>query len=171
MPFEPAAPVARAPRQITGRFVLIAFVAFFGTVALVNGIMMTLAIRTMPGLDARNGYDASQRYNGEIAAMRDQTARGWRADVTLKLAGRAAPVTVELKDASGKVLSGLGLSARLSHPADRKIDHLIDLKETAPGRYSAAFPDVTRGAWDVIIEARRGDERLYTSRNRVFLTE
>lgn len=171
MPFEPAAPVARPPRQITGRFVLITFIAFFGTIALVNGIMMTLAIRTMPGLDVRNGYDASQRYNGEIAAMRDQAARGWIAETTLKLNGAEAAVTIEIRDASGKPVAGLGVSTRLSHPADRKVDHQVVLNESAPGRYAAVFADVTRGAWDLVIDARRGDERVYASRNRVFLSE
>lgn len=171
MPYEPVAPVARVPRPITGRFVLIAFIAFFGTIALVNGIMMTLAYRTMPGLDVRNGYDASQRYNGEIAAMRDQAARGWKADMTLKLTGQTAPVAIELRDASGTAMTGLGLSARLSHPADRKVDQLVDLTETGPGRYEATFQNVNRGTWDVVIEARRGNERLYTTRNRMFLTE
>jgi hypothetical protein len=34
----------REPRPITGRFVLIAFIAFFGVIAAVNGVMMTYAI-------------------------------------------------------------------------------------------------------------------------------
>lgn len=171
MPFEPAAPVERKPRVITGRFVLIAFITFFGTIALVNGIMMTLAYKTMPGLEVRNSYDASQGYNGELAAMREQAARGWKADIVLKLAKGAAPVSVEIKDGSGAAVTGLDLSARLSHPASRQGDLAVDLTETAPGRYAAAFTDVSRGAWDLVIEARRGDVRQYTSRGRVFLTE
>lgn len=171
MPFEPAVPAVRTPRVITGRFVLITFIAFFGTIAIVNGIMMTLALTTMPGLEVRNSYDASQGYNGELAAMREQAARGWRVDVTLKLTNGTAPVSVELKDGSGTAVTGLALSARLSHPASRKGDHAIDLNEVSPGRYIAAIPDVARGAWDLSIEARRGDTRQYTSRSRVFLTE
>lgn len=171
MPYEPQAPVLRAPRKITGRFVLVAFILFFGTIGAVNGVMMTLAFQTMPGLDVRNGYDASQRYNGEISAMRDQATRGWAADVGLILRGTDAPVSVMLADAGGQPVNGLELSARLSHPADRKIDHEIKLVQAPDGSYRGNFANVTRGAWDISVDARRGDTRVYTSRSRVFLTE
>jgi nitrogen fixation protein FixH len=162
---------SKAARPITGRFVLIAFLAFFGTIATVNGVMMALAIRTMPGLDVRNGYDASQRYNGEISAMRDQALRHWQVNVALSLQGTRAPITVTLREDSGRPLEKLRVIARLAHPTDRRIDHEIELKEGAPGHYTAAFDDVTRGGWVVVVEAWQDGSRRYISRNRVFLTE
>ncbi|MFY8154383.1 MAG: FixH family protein, partial [Hyphomicrobiales bacterium] len=88
---SPAGQAPRPPRPLTGRFVLILCVAFFGIVAAVNGVMMTYAITTMPGLDAANGYVASQRLNREFDAMRQQAARGWKADVAVALRNGDAP--------------------------------------------------------------------------------
>ena len=32
----------------------------------------------LPGIEARNGYDVSQRYNAELAAAAEQERRGWK---------------------------------------------------------------------------------------------
>ncbi len=76
-------PAAQSPPQrpfeVSGRMVLFAMVAFFAVVAGVNAVMMTVAIRTMPGVDVKSAYETSQRFNGEIARMQAQTERGWRA--------------------------------------------------------------------------------------------
>jgi nitrogen fixation protein FixH len=168
--------IEKPPRQITGRFVLLAMVGFFGVVAAVNATMMTAAIRTMPGLEVKNSYVASQRYNGDIAAMRAQQSLGWNADARLRLKGADASVTVDITDAASKPVTGLAISARLAHPVDRNADHMASLTETAPGHYAATFPGVQRGAWDMVIENGGKDEEHadtlgFRSRSRVFLTE
>jgi nitrogen fixation protein FixH len=162
---------AALPREITGRFVLVAFLLFFGVIAAVNATMVTLAVRTMPGLAVKNSYDASQVMNAEFDAMRAQSARGWSADATLRLAGGVAPVLVTLAGPKGEAISRLNVIVRLAHPALTRADHVAVLRETSPGTYSGDFPDVQAGGWTFIIEAMRGPDRLYTSRNRIVLKE
>ncbi len=174
MPYEatePGVPPRREPRPITGRFVLIAFVVFFGVIAAVNGVMMTLAIRTMPGLDVKNGYVASQAMNGEFEAMRKQAERGWKADVTVVLQAGQAPVNVRFADRANAPVAGLAVSARLAHPALTRADHSVALIEVRPGHYAAEIPDIQPGGWMLVIEASRSGERVFASRNRVVLTE
>jgi nitrogen fixation protein FixH len=174
MPYEATQPTAvrsREARPITGRFVLITFIAFFGVIAAVNGIMMTLAIRTMPGLEVKNGYVASQAMNGQIDAMRLQAERGWKADVSVRLKDKMAPVSVSLLDRDGRPITGLAVTGRLAHPALTRADHTAALVEARPGVYSAAFTDVTAGGWTLVVEANRGHERVFSSRNRIVLTE
>ncbi len=162
---------AKAVRPITGRFVLFACIGFFGVVATVNAVMMTLAIRTMPGLDVANGYVASQAMNREIAAMRSQTERDWTADIATGLTDKVAPISIVLTDKAGKPVTGLSVKARLAHPALTRADHSGALIERRPGVYAADFPDVQAGAWTLIVEASQSGERVFTSRNRVILTE
>jgi nitrogen fixation protein FixH len=162
---------AREARPITGRFVLITFIAFFGVIAAVNAVMMTLAIRTMPGLDVTNGYVASQAMNSEIAAMRQQAERGWKADVSVVLRNGHASVGTHLKGQHGEPITGLAVTARLAHPALARADHHADLIEISPGSYRAEFSDIQPGAWTIVMEASRRGERVFASRNRVVLKD
>jgi nitrogen fixation protein FixH len=109
---------AKRPFEFKGSHALALFIGFFAIVASVNAVMMTVAIRTMPGLDARNGYDVSQRYNAEIAAADAQNARGWTADARVSLAGGSASITLDLRGASGVSLEQLNPTVTLRHPSD-----------------------------------------------------
>jgi nitrogen fixation protein FixH len=145
---------SESPAPLTGGKVLAMLVGFFVVVALVNALMMTLAIRTMPGLDARNGYDPSQRWNAEIAAARAQRDRGWRQSATVALAEGAAEVVVSLTGPDGGAVSGLDVDIRLAHPATRQLDRQEAAVEIAPGRYRARLPDIRPGQWTLSVTAR-----------------
>ena len=168
---QPVLRPSKAPRPITGRFVLVACIIFFGVIASVNAVMMTIAIRTMPGLDVRNGYVASQAMNGELEAMRQQAQRAWAADVAVGLKDNAATVSISLTDRVGKPVSGLAVSARLAHLALTRGDHQGELIEQRAGFYAAVLPDVDAGGWTLVIEASQNGERVFMSRNRVVLKE
>mgnify|MGYP001439630342 CR=1 FL=1 len=170
MPIE--LPVKGTPPKewtVTGRFVLVSIVLFFLVVAGVNAIMMTLAIRTFPGADARNGYDVSQAYNREIAAARQQAERGWSSDIRLVRVDGSARLSLTLKDRGGVAVSGLAIEAQLAHPSDKRKDHGFDLKEIAPGVYEADEPGLSGGAWDIRLSGTRGGERLYSAHARTIL--
>lgn len=154
---------------ITGRFVFIALATFFLVVAGVNAIMMTLAIKTFPGADARNGYDVSQGYNREIAAARQQAERGWASDVTFTRQGEGARVALSLKDKAGAAVSGLAVAVRVKHPSDRNRDHVVTLRELGPGAYEAAIPTIGDGAWELAFEARSNDERMFVLNSKANL--
>lgn len=164
-------PDARSSFVVTGRFVFWTLVLFFLVVAGVNATMMTMAIRTMPGLAVRNSYDASQLYNGEIALMRAQEERGWKAAARLRLVGEEALVSLDMRDKAGVLIGDLDVSVRLEHPEDRSKDRVVTLVRNSAGLYEGALQPVSRGARDLLIEASRSGERVYVSRNRVFLTE
>jgi nitrogen fixation protein FixH len=161
---------APSPRPLSGRAVLAWLVAFFGVVIGVNVVMMKLAIDTLPGTDVDSAYKASLAYNGEIHAAQDQAARRWSVTGQLERnPDGAAAVNVEARDASDVPLTGLVFSVRLSRPADKRADRVAALSERAPGLYRGHVADVGLGQWDLVIEADRGSERLFLSRNRVIL--
>ena len=155
-------------REITGRTVLFSLIAFFAVVASVNGYMMSVAIRTMPGLDTKSSYEASQTYNAEIVRAQEQEARGWRADVTLGKADDAG-VTVRLTDRSGAPVQGLAMKTKLAHPADRNADVVAEATEVSPGVYAAKFAQAHGGAWDLVLEGREGSREVFRSRSRIKL--
>ena len=133
--------------------------------------MLVLAVRTMPGLDVKNGYVASQAMNGELAAMQEQSVRGWSADASVKYSEGAVPVAIRIRDRAGAPVSGMETSVRLAHPALTRADHAMRLSETAPGYYTGVISGVEPGGWTLVIEAKRDGLRQYVSRNRVTLKE
>lgn len=160
--------------RLTGWHVLAMLVTFFAIVASVNFYMMTTAIRTMPGLDARNGYDVSQNFNrAELAAAEAQARRGWQSDAHLALSNRVLDLSVRFRDRQSKALDGLAVTAVLQHPAQRGRDRAITLGPRGDGLYTAKLDGVDAGGWGLVLEAHNLEtgERLFLSRHRLALKD
>ncbi len=157
-------------KPLTGRTVLIWLIAFFGVVFGVNLLMAKLALDTLSGTEVDSAYQASLAYNREISAARAQAERHWRVGAHVERdADQHARVRVEARDADGAPLSGIAFSARLARPTDKRADRMVALAERESGVYRGEAADVGEGQWDLIIEADRGEERVFLSRNRVVL--
>jgi nitrogen fixation protein FixH len=156
--------------RLTGRMVFASVLAFFGVVIAVNVTMMMLAIRTLPGTDVDSAYRSSLNYNAEIAAARRQQAQAWRVagHVERDADGRTV-VRVEARDGAGTPATGLAFSALLERPIDKRADRAVPLAERAAGVYRGETVDVAPGQWDLVLEAERGGERVFLSRNRIVL--
>jgi nitrogen fixation protein FixH len=172
------APAARAAAsrgsagfEFQGWHALALFIGFFAVIGSVNAIMMTLAIRTMPGLDARNGYDPSQRFNAELRLAEERAVIGLRADADVRVANGEASLVVSLRTKDGMPAEALSAVATLRHPSDRKRDQRIALTQIGNGTYGGKAAGITPGAWDLIIEARpgTGGEIAFASRQRIEL--
>ncbi|MBK5959095.1 nitrogen fixation protein FixH [Rhodoplanes elegans] len=165
---------ASGGRPLTGRRVAIYILAFFGVVIGVNGVMMKLAVDTLPGTVVDSAYRASLAYNKEIAAAHEQVSRGWQVAahverVAERDGGHKASVRIEARDATDKPVSGLVVTARLARPTDRRDDRTLEIAERGIGIYRGEAEDVAAGQWDLVIEAARGGDRVYLSKNRVVL--
>ncbi len=157
-------------RPVTGRTVLVCVLGFFGVVIGVNAIMITLAVSTMPGLEIEKPYQAGLGYNAEIETARAQAARSWSVFGHIdRSAGGGAAVKVEARDATGAPVGGLAVSVKLMRPTDGRADRSIHLGEREKGTYLGAAASVAPGVWDVEIDADRGPERVFLSKNRITL--
>jgi nitrogen fixation protein FixH len=157
-------------RPITGRFVLIAVVAFFAVVIGVNMVMMRLAIATLPGTEVDSAYSASLAYQKEIQAAHRQNERDWRVDAHIeRQPGGTARLSLDARAQDGAPLAGLSVFARLERPIDRRADQVFEMTEDGGGSYRGAAQGVAAGQWDLVIEADRNGQRLFLSRNRVIL--
>ncbi len=168
MPYENPSPIAPRRRfELTGGMVAAMLILFFGVVVSVNATILTMALRTMPGVETRSAYETSQHYNEEIARQHERDARGWSATTTLARQGEGATLTVTLADRSGGPLVGLAASARLRHPATSARDHDLVLSESRPGRYEGRLETIEAGSWILELQAKRGEEVVFVSRSRV----
>lgn len=166
------APVSpREPFRLTGFHVLAICLGFFAIVATVNGYMMRQAFQTMPGIDARNGYDVSQRYNAELAAAAEQDRRGWKTEIRLDKQGSALELVLMIADRDQLPVSGQRARVRFAHPATRQLDQDITLSEIGRGKYAGKVKGISAGHWSLVltIEDPSSNQPLYTSRNKVEL--
>jgi len=157
-------------RPITGRFVLIATVAFFAVVISVNVVMIRFAIATLPGTEVDSAYRASIAYQREIVAARRQNERNWRIEAHVeRRSDGAASLAIEARDDAGTPLAGMTFIARLERPTDDRADHAIEMTEADHGRYRGSVDGVAAGQWDLVIEGDAGGRRMFLSKNRIVL--
>jgi nitrogen fixation protein FixH len=155
-------------RQITGGMVLAALFAFFGFVILVNIVMVRAAITTFGGVDTPSSYQAGLDFKAEEAKAAAQAARNWQVDARIVPTADGAALTIDVRDGTGRPVTGADLTARLAHPVDERRDIAVVVKETGLGVYSGrAVADP--GQWTLDIEIAKGGERLFRSRNRITL--
>jgi nitrogen fixation protein FixH len=159
-----------SPSPLTGRKVLLMLVAFFGIVIGVNGIMMRLAIQTLPGTEVDSAYSASLAYESEITAAQDQNARNWKVDAHIGRDNRGgATLQVEARDKNGAPMSGMKFEGRFERPTDRRGDQRVTLAEVASGIYRGNATGIAPGQWDLVLEGEAAGQRMFLSRNRVLL--
>jgi nitrogen fixation protein FixH len=154
--------------RVTGRMVLIGFIAFFGVVAGVNAIMIHAAISTFGGVETESSYRAGLAFANEMASAQAQDARHWSVTAKAALEGDATVVEVTARDAAGRPVPSLAATAQLVRPTDRRADHAVPLSGYGTGLFRGTTA-VAAGQWDLVIELSRDGERLFRSKNRVWL--
>jgi nitrogen fixation protein FixH len=154
--------------QVTGRMVLAGLVGFFGLVAGVNATMIYAAISTFGGVETDSSYRAGLAFAREMATVEAQDARHWNVSAKAAIEGNGTVVEVTARDASGRPIENLAATALLVHPTDRRADHTVTLASDGAGRFRGATV-AGAGQWDLVIDLSRNDERLFRSKNRVWL--
>jgi nitrogen fixation protein FixH len=148
--------------------VLICLVGFFGIVAAVNAVMMVAAISTMSGLDSDSPYQAGLAFDEEIAAARAQQALHWQVDANVERDEGETLVEITARDADGTPLPGLGATASLVRPTDRRLDRQLAITQDGPGHFRGVTGTAV-GQWDLVIELARDGTRRFKSKNRIVL--
>jgi nitrogen fixation protein FixH len=159
---------SQAEFQLTGRMVFAGLVAFFGLIAGVNAAMIYAAISTFGGVETESSYRAGLAFANEMASAQAQDARHWTVTAKAAPEGDATVVEVTARDASGRPMTNLAATASLVHPTDRRADHAVPLVSEGAGRFRGTTV-ASAGQWDLVIELSRADERLFRSKNRVWL--
>jgi nitrogen fixation protein FixH len=156
-------------KELTGRMVLLWLVGFFAIVGAVNAVMIGAAISTFAGLEHDSPYQAGLAFDQEIAAARAQQALHWQVEAKVAKSDRGETlVEISARGADGAPLPGLGITASLVHPTDRRLDRELTIVPDGLGRFSGVTGAAV-GQWDVVIELARDGARQFRSKNRVNL--
>jgi nitrogen fixation protein FixH len=160
--------IGRRSRELTGRTVLICLLFFFAVVAGVNAVMIRAAVSTFGGVETESSYQAGLAFAGEIAAAEAQDALHWQVEARLSAGDGTTLVELTVKDAGNQPLADVQATGRLAHPTDTRADHVLSFDEDASGKLRG-HADAVHGQWILEIELSRAGERLFRSKNRVFV--
>ena len=104
-----------AEKTITGRHVLLGFIAAFGVIISVNLLLAFSAVRTFPGVEVKNSYVASQSFDARRTA---QEALGW--DVQARHSGGL--LRLHITDDAGRPVEVKALNATVGRATHVKDD-------------------------------------------------
>lgn len=162
--------VPQSGQVLTGRHVLLCFLAFFGVVFAVNGYFLSVALSTHTGVVSVEPYRKGLKYNERIAAAEQQHALGWQDEISISPDGLG--LTLVMRDRDGQPVRNLEVSGALGRPATVREDVALVLAETEPGRYQSALPADEHGAYIATLEARRAGgapDVVYRARKRLWV--
>ena len=149
--------VGQVERKLTGWHVLALFVAFFGVIIAVNGLLAWQAIATFPGLEVANSYVASQTFDADRAAQR---ALGWT--LTPAYDSDAQQLRLAFVDDAGLAVSVAALSVLVGRTTQTSADIRPEF-ELADGAYVAPAT-LGVGKWMMAVEAVAEDGTRFHQR-------
>ncbi len=133
---------------MTGRKVAIITVSAFTVIVAVNITMAVLAVGTFPGLEVKNSYVASQKFDDDRAA---QEALGWSLDAGVE----GDVLSVALTDRAGHPVSVDSLDVTMARPTHKRDDFAPDMTYF-DGVFSAPV-DLSPGKWNIHVAATAPD--------------
>jgi len=152
--------------ELTGRRVLAFLGLFFLVMFAANIALIYFALHTLHGSELDNPYDASQAFNGEIAEARAQDERGWKVNVMTRAEAEGERIMAEFRNRDGGAIPDLEVTARFEHPFNAALDRVAPLASDGLDYEGVATP-VPAGRWLLVIEAKRGVERVFRSENKI----
>lgn len=156
------------PFEVTGRHVLIAMLVFFGVIFAANGVFITMAVRTFPGLAADHPFKhgLAKEMNATFAARAEQAARGWTAEIDV---AREGLVTLRVADADGAPVGGLDIEGAIKRPATQHDDRALVFAPGPEGGYVADAGALGGGVWIVVARTTFPDGAPFEATRRAWL--
>lgn len=139
-----------------------------GATVAANIWVMTLA-NSDPSFSVESDYyKKAVNYDSTMAQERANFSLGWA--VATQFApigdGKRTLLTVTLRDAAAVPLSGARVAIMTRFNARANDTLTAELRESAPGSYTAALPIAHAGEWEVRVDATRNGAR-YSASTRV----
>lgn len=138
-------------RKFTGWHALAVFVGAFAIIIGVNIFMATKAISTFPGLETKNSYVASQKFDNDL---REQRALGWEIRPTMSGETLMLMITDEASGQPVEVRDLGGILGRATHVND---DQEPEFSRTMSGAYVAEVGSLDHGKWELRLTATAAD--------------
>lgn len=142
-------------KPLTGYHVFAIFAAAFSVIIAVNLTLAFQAVGTFPGLETKNSYVASQKFDSDRDA---QLALGWTVGADLK----GSDLVLKIDDALGPVVPQIvsATLGRATHVGDDQTPVFLH-DGTA---FVAPVGELERGNWNLRLVAEAADGTLFRQR-------
>lgn len=145
------------------------FVAFFVVLALIDGVMVTIAVRTQTGVVSKHPYEQGLAYNQVVKASEAQNKLGWKGTINfLPIAKKTGTLIFMLKDSDGTILQADNVSVFVTRPTQDGMDFTVELKHVKSGSFESDIKFPLEGLWEARIYAKYG-ENSYQESKRIVL--
>jgi len=142
-------------REFTGKHMLAICVVAFGIIITVNLILAFNAVKTFPGLEAKNSFVASQQFNERRDA---QEGLGWTVDAE----AQGGLVILSIVDQAGQPVQVAQLEAILGRATHVNEDFEPDFK--FDGQAYVAKAELGGGNWNIRMKAKAQDGTDFVQR-------
>jgi nitrogen fixation protein FixH len=136
-----------------------------------NAIFIYLAFKSAPDLVVDDFYERGEAYEQTLERIDREKALGWSGTLLLPAGSRvnqqqSYEALIQGKNSSSLLLDSVTLFAY--RPSDATADFSVDMQKTASGSYIADVSFNLPGTWDIIVEAKQGEnEFVITKRIRI----
>lgn len=155
---------------LSGRRVFIWLLSFFAVIAAMNAVMITLAFKTMPGLEVKSSYQASLAFPQKIRAAQTQDALNWRVEGRIERKAGGVVLNLSARDEAGKALVINTIEAELARPAENTPPQSFVFSKTAEGLFEGKIStQLPAGTWALNLKITDALQRSFLSENRLTL--
>jgi nitrogen fixation protein FixH len=139
------------------------FVWFFGFIAIVNAIMVYLAVGSFTGVVSEHSYQEGLAYNDVLEKSREQAELGWKTKISISPGSSGhTSLSINLQDKNGKAVHSAKVKARFYRPTLAGYDQTFNLIESNKGQYKAAVTLPLPGLWEIHVQAQKEHATIQT---------
>ncbi len=143
---------------------VIAWVAMVVIFFTMNVIMIYLAQTNNPGLVVEDFYERGQDYEKNML-KRQARNPGWQTKVDLPRkfgVNEAVKCRFSVNDRNGEPVDPTGVTFYAYRPSDARQDFSVPMTKVETGIYEAEVSFPLKGAWDILVSARNGEDEYNT---------
>ncbi|OUR64169.1 hypothetical protein A9Q79_06930 [Methylophaga sp. 42_25_T18] len=154
------------PQALKNPWVL-GLLAFLVTFLTANGIFIYLAFKSPPNLVVEDFYERGEAYELTQKRIEQEKALGWTGLILAPTKTRVNQVQGYEVLLQGQNSVGLDLDFVMIHayrPSDARADFSVEMTKKQAGVYTADISFSLPGIWDLIVEAKRGEQEFLTTK-------
>lgn len=150
---------------------VLGFLAFLCTFVTVNIIFIYLAFSSPPNLVVDNYYERGKKYAQQELQMEQEKQLGWNGVIMAPPKSRVnqlQPYEVFIHGKNSAAVQLDSVTFYAYRPSDMREDFSVEMNPMSLGRYAVDIEFGLPGNWDIIVEAKRGDDEFLITR-RIFI--
>lgn len=146
---------------------VLGLILFLCVFLIMNAIFIYLAFRQPPNLVVKDFYERGQDYHVTQKQIEREKQLGWSGMILVPAKIRVNHkhnIEVIIQGKNSSVLTLDTVEFHAYRPSDSRADFMAIMQQKSVGNYETDIQFSLPGVWDVIVEAKQGDDKLLLTR-------